>query len=230
MKILLYTARASLLQAFSVRGDRARFPLILPLIAGAAALCLALAGARPAAAEVEMCSAQGFAVAPGTVACDGSAKPVTVTANVKTYARLALDEVFGSPAASLQIALGDVDARCVSPPAPGVSCVADDASGSATWYGAIRFRVKLAGVGAARAKVTGVRPSAGTIPGGRLLDGPAGAAPTSAYPIAPATPADLQTAIGSGDTVVARSLGLKVTAADPPAAWSGNTVFSLVLE
>ena len=229
MKMPLYSVRARLLHTLSVDGDRARFPLILPLIA-VLVTWIALAWASPAAAEVELCSGRGFGTAPGTVACNGGARPVRVTATVKTYARLALDEVFGSPAAGLQVALGDVDARCVSPTAPGVNCVADDASGSATWYGSIRFKVKLTGVGASRAKVTGVRPTTGTIPSGRLLDGPAGAAPTSAYPIAPATPADLQTAIGNGDTVVSRSLGLKVTGADPPGAWSGDTVFSLVLE
>ncbi|OGL09887.1 MAG: hypothetical protein A3I17_07140 [Candidatus Rokubacteria bacterium RIFCSPLOWO2_02_FULL_72_37] len=202
------------------------FRLVVPGIV----LVLTLLAAAPSVAQVDLCSARGFSVTAGAVACSGSANPVRVTATVRTYARLALDEVFGSPAAGLQVALGEIDAHCVSSPAPGVSCVADDAGGSATWYGSIRFKVKLTGIGAARARVTGVRPSTGTIPGGRLLDGPSGAPPTRAYPVAPATPADLQTSIANGDTVVSRSLGLKVTSADPPAPWSGDTVFSLVLE
>jgi len=193
-------------------------------------LSLGLVTAGSAGAEAELCRAQGFSTAPGAVACSGWTRPVTVTAVVQTYAHLALDEVFGSPAASLQIALGDIDAHCVSPPGLGVSCVADDASAAATWYGNIRFRVRLTGVGSARAKVTGVRPTAGTIPIGRLLDGPPSAAPTRAYPIAPAMPADLHAAIGTGDTLVSRSVGLRVTAADPPGRWSGSAAFTLVLE
>jgi hypothetical protein len=202
-----------------------RFPVVV--LAGAAVLALSFA---PARAQVTLCAAAGFAAASGVTACDGGSARLTVTANVKTYARLSLEEVFGSPAASLQLAMGDVDAHCVSPAAAGLTCLGDATGTSATWYGDVKFRVKLSGVGATRARITGLRPPGGTIPSGRLLDGAAGAAPTAPYPIAPATPADLRTAIGSGDTVVARSLGLKVNATDPPGPWSGDTVFSLVLE
>lgn len=202
------------------------------------ALLLGLAGcalfvavwSAPVHAQVTLCSGKSFAVSPGTTACSGSSNPVTVTANVKTYARLTLEEVFGGPAASLQIAMGDVDAGCVSPAGSGIRCAADYANGSATWYGDIKFRVKLTGIGGSRGKITGVRPTAGTIPAGRLLDGLAGDAPNQAYPTAPATPADLKTALANGDSLVSRSIGLRVSASDPAGAWSGQTVFSLVIE
>ncbi|MBI2202831.1 MAG: hypothetical protein HYU41_03105 [Candidatus Rokubacteria bacterium] len=200
------------------------------LLLGCAGLLLVVTFAHDAPAQQPVCSGAGFAVAPGVAACDGSGSPVTVSATVKTYARLSLEQVFGNPAASLQFAMGDIDASCVSSPIPGVTCMADYAQGAATWFGDVRFRVKLSGIGATRAKLVGVRPAAGTIPAGRLLDGAAGTTPTAPYPVAPATAADLRTSIGSGDTVVTRSIGLKVLGTDPAGAWSGDTAFSLVLE
>jgi hypothetical protein len=149
---------------------------------------------------------------------------------VKTYARLALEEVFGTPATALTVAMGDVDANCITAAGPGMTCAADSAAGTATWYGDIRLRVKLAGIGASRAKLTGTRPAAGTMPGDRLLDGAAGTRPTAVYPIAPATAADLVTGIPAGDTVVTRSFGVKVVSTDPESSWSSATVYSLVLE
>lgn len=199
------------------------------LIAIVAISALAL-GRNTAQAQVALCETTGFAASPGAVACNGAAKPLTVTATVRTYAHLALDEVFGSPAASLQVAMGDVDAQCISTPAPGVTCARDAQLGGATWYGDVRFRVKLAGLGATRAKLTGLRPAAGSIPAGRLVDGGAGAVPARIYPVSPAGAGDLQGSLGNGETVVARSLGLRVHGADPPGAWSGAAVYSVVIE
>jgi hypothetical protein len=193
-------------------------------------LALALGGVLSAEAQTELCAGAGFAAAPGVRACDGGSRPVTVSATVRTYARLSLEEVFGSPSAGLRVAMGDIDATCVSPPPAGVTCVPDPAGGAATWFGDMRFRVKLSGIGASRAKLVGTRPVAGTIPIDRLLDGAAGTAPASPYPIAPGSGASLRNAIGNGDTVVTRSIGLRVLVADPAGAWSGDTVFSLVLE
>ncbi|MBI2217350.1 MAG: hypothetical protein HYU51_08640 [Candidatus Rokubacteria bacterium] len=181
-------------------------------------------------AQVALCTATGFATSPGAVACNGAAKPLTVTATVRTYAHLALDKVFGSPAASLQVAMGDVDAHCISTPAPGVTCARDARVGAATWYGDLRFRVKLAGLGATRAKLTGVRPTTDSLPSDRLVDGDRGSVPARAYAVSPASPTDLRGGLGNGETTVTRSLGLKVHGADPPGAWSGAAVYSIVIE
>lgn len=200
------------------------------LIAVAGATLLALIGFARADAQTDLCTSAGFAAAPATRACDGASSPVRVSATVRTYARLSLEQVFGSPAAGLQLAMGDVDASCVTSPLPGVTCAPDPAGGAATWFGDVSFRVKLSGIGGSRAKLVGTRPATGTIPIGRLLDGAAGSTPTAPYPVAPASAAALRTAIGNGDTVVSRSLGLKVLGSDPPGTWAGDTVFSLVLE
>lgn len=181
-------------------------------------------------AQTPVCSGLAFGTASGTRACDGAASPVSVSATVRTYARLALDDVFGAPATALRFAMGDVDAACVSAPAAGVTCMADHGAGAATWYGDVRFRVKVSGIAGSRVKLVGARPTSGTIPPGRLLDGGAGSAPTSVYPVASTTGTELQTGIGNGETVVARSLGLRVHATDPAGTWAGDTVFSLVLE
>lgn len=201
---------------------------VLLRLSGAALVALLLGGT--ADAEVTLCSGTGFTGASGATACSGAANPLTVTATVKTYARLTLEEVFGSPAAALQVAMGDVDATCTSATAPGVSCLADHAAGTATWYGDLRLRVRLSGIGAAHGKLIGWRPAGGTMPSGRMLDGASGAVPTLAYPLAPATPLDLVTGISPGETLVARSIGVRVLASDPPGSWSGSTAFSLVLE
>jgi hypothetical protein len=192
--------------------------------------CPLLALGEPTAAQVAICSSSGFPSVAGTTACDGASRPLVVTANVRTYAKLALEEIFGSPAASLDVAMGDVDANCVTAPASGVTCASDAASGSATWFGDVQFRVKLSGLGASRAKLTGTRPTSGTMPSGRLLDGAAGTAPLTPYPIAPAPAAELVRGLGAGETVVARSLGVKVVTADPASTWSTSTVYTLVLE
>ncbi len=201
--------------------------VLLLVIVLVAVVCVAVPAVH---AQVTLCTASGFSVARGSTACNGASNPLAVTATVKTYARLALDEVFGSPAASLRVAMGEIDANCVSPAAAGIRCVADTTSGVATWFGDLRFHVTLVGLGLTRAKLTGLRPTSGTIPDGRLLDGAGGTLPTVSYPRSPASPADLQTSLGNGDTTVTRSLGLKVTSSDPAAVWSGNAVFSLVLE
>jgi hypothetical protein len=201
---------------------------LLGAMAGASLAVLAIAAA--AEAQTTLCTGTGFTAAPGTRACDGTASPVTVSATVRTYARLSLDGVFGAPAAGLGIVMGDLDASCVTLPRPGVSCATDPAGGSAIWFGDLTFRVQLSGLGASRARLVGTRPAAGTIPVGRLLDGIAGSPPIVPYPVAPASAATLKAAIGNGDTVVARSIGLRVLGADPPGAWSGDAVFSLVLE
>lgn len=215
------------LPADLLRADDPKRRVLLTL--SGAALVVLFAGG-PAQAQVTVCSATGFSASPGTAACSGASRPITVTATVKTYAKLTMEEVFGNPAVALQIAMGDVDATCTTPTAPGVHCVADQAVGAATWYGDLRMRVQLAGVGSGRGKLIGWRPTAGTMPSGRMLDGAAGAVPTVAYPLAPATPVDLVSGLAPGETVVTRSLGLRVLASDPPGSWSGTTAFSLVLE
>jgi hypothetical protein len=201
---------------------------LLPALAVAFVLLISV---PPAAhAQVELCASSGFPAVHGSTACNGAARPVTVTANVKTYARLSLEEVFGAPATALQVAMGDVDANCVSAPAPGMTCATDTAQGAATWYGDIRLRVKLAGIGATRAKLTGLRSASGTMPTGRLLDGAAGTRPSTVYPVAPATVAELVGGIAAGDTIVTRSLGVRVVGSDASGAWASPTVYSLVLE
>lgn len=194
----------------------------------AAALLAVAALAGRAEAQVQICSNTGFATVAGTTACDGSASPVTTTATVRTSATLTLEQIFGAPAGALTIPFGNVDSACLSAPAAGVSCAA--AAASATWYGDIQFGVRIGGIGGSTAKLTGVRPAAGTIPAGQLLDGAALAQPATAYPVSPAVPINLQTAIGNGTSSVTRSFGLQVTSGDAAGAWSGTTVYSLVIE
>jgi hypothetical protein len=199
-------------------------------LVGLVALSAALLLARTAAAEVELCTSTGFASTRGATVCNGASHPITVTATVRTYAHLAVAEVFGAMATSLDVAMGDVDALCIATPAPGITCTRDVGLGAATWYGDVRFRVKLAGVGMTRAKLTGLRPSTGSIPAGRLVDGAAGAVPARPYPVSPASATDLRGSIATGETLVTRSLGLTVKGSDPPGAWSGPAVYSVVVE
>ena len=192
---------------------------------------LALAGlANRADAQVTICSNSGFSTASGTTACNGTASPLTTTATVKTSAKLTLEQIFGSAASGLTVGFGNVDALCLSTPATGVSCSADTTNNTATWYGDIEFSVKLTGAGSSTAKLTGLRPAAGSIPSGQLLDGASGSAPATAYPVSPSTAADLKTGISNGKTTVTRALGVKVLASDAAASWSGNTSYSVVIE
>lgn len=201
----------------------------LAVVVGAGLLALTTFTGR-ADAQVTICSNSGFALAAGTTACDGTASPVTATATVRTSARLTLEQVFGSVASGLTVAFGNIDALCSAAPVAGVTCAADAPTTSAIWYGDLQFSVKLTGVGTSTAKLTGVRPTAGSIPTGQLLDGASGATPGTAYPVSPSTAADLRTAIGSGNTTITRAFGLKVLASDAAAAWSGNAAYSLVIE
>ena len=201
--------------------------LLLALAVGVAA---GFGAASNVDAQVPLCSGSGFAATAGTHACNVAASPVTVAATVRTYARLALDDVFGTPARGLRFAMGEVDSGCISSPAPGLACMADHGAGAATWFGDVRFRVKLSGLGGSRMRLLGMRPAAGTIPAARLLDGTAGSMPVAPYPLASDGAAEMRRAIGNGETVVSRSLGLKVLSADQAGTWSGDAVFSLVLE
>ncbi|HBH01875.1 MAG: hypothetical protein A2W08_17190 [Candidatus Rokubacteria bacterium RBG_16_73_20] len=201
----------------------------LAVTLGAALLAVATLAGR-ADAQVQICNNTGFATTSGTTACNGTANPVTATATVRGGARLTLDQIFGSAASGLTVAFGDVDAQCLSTPGAGISCAVDGSGNFATWYGDIQFSVKLTGVGATTAKLTGVRPAAGSIPAGQLMDGVSGGNPATAYPVSPSTAADLRTAIGSGNTTVTRAFGLRVLNADAAGAWSGNAVYSLVIE
>ncbi len=191
---------------------------------------LLLLTTRSAAGQTALCTGTDFGTTPGAVACNGTARPLTVTATVRTYANLSLDEVFGRPSAALQVALGTIDANCMSAPEPGVTCTRDATSGHATWYGTVQFRVRLTGLGGTRAKLTGLRPTSGSIPAGRLLDGDASSTPARPYPVAPATSVDIKTGLGNGESIVTRTLGLDVRGSDPPGAWTGTTVYSLVIE
>ena len=199
------------------------------VILGAGLLALAALGGT-AHAQVQVCSNTGFATTAGTTACNGAASPVTATATVRGGAKLVLEQVFGSAASGLTVGFGDVDAQCLATPGSGITCAVDGSGNFATWYGDIQFSVKLTGVGSTTAKLTGVRPAAGSIPADQLLDGASGANPAAAYPVSPSTAADLKTGIGSGNTTVTRAFGLKVTNSDAAGAWSGNAVYSLVIE
>lgn len=201
----------------------------LSTVFGAGLLGLALY-ATPASAQVQVCSSTDFATAAGTTACNGSASPVSATATVRTSARLTLEQIFGAAAGGLTVAFGNIDAFCLTAPAAGVSCAADTTNNTATWYGDVQFKVRLGGIGIGTAKLTGVRPSAGSVPAGQLLDGVSGAAPTTAYPVSPSTAIDLRTALANGNTTVTRAFGVKVTASDAAAAWSSNAQYSVVIE
>jgi len=196
---------------------------------GAGLLAMAAFAGR-ADAQVTICSNTGFATAAGTTACDGSASPTTTTATVRTSAKLTLEEIFGSAASGLTVAFGNVDAYCLSTAGAGITCSADSGTNSATWYGDVKFNVKVSGIGAGTAKLTGVRPAAGSIPSGQLLDGVSGSAPATAYPVSPSSAIDIKTAIGNGSTNVTRAFGVKVLSTDAAAAWSGNASYSVVIE
>jgi len=154
----------------------------------------------------------------------------TTAAWAESGAVLSLQQVLGRNASALLIGFGNIDAMCVALPAPGVTCVPDPSSGGAIWYGAIQFRLRLTGVGGKTSvRLTGARRPGGSTPAGALLDGASGV-PTTPYPTAPAGPAVLTTAIGSGNTVVSRSIGLRVTPRDAAGSWVTSTVYSLVVE
>lgn len=146
-------------------------------------------------------------------------------------ATLTLQQVFGSPAASLTVAFGAIDATCTLPPVAGVVCGPDAVGVGATWYGTIEFRVRLTGLGLMTTRLVGTRQAGGSMPAGRLVDGPSGTKPATPYPTAPAAGIVLRTAIGTGpNTAVTRSLGVRVVAADAAGAWSTATVYSLIVE
>ncbi|OGK99136.1 MAG: hypothetical protein A3E31_07615 [Candidatus Rokubacteria bacterium RIFCSPHIGHO2_12_FULL_73_22] len=201
----------------------------LATVLGVALLALAALAGR-ADAQVTICSNSGFATTSGTTACDGTASPITATATVRGTAKLTLEQVFGSAASGLTVAFGNVDAQCLSTPGAGITCAVDGSGNFATWYGDIQFSVRLTGVGSTTAKLTGVRPAAGSIPAGQLMDGTSGSNPATAYPVSPSTAADLQTGIAGGNTTVTRAFGLQVTNTDAAGAWSGNAAYSLVIE
>lgn len=159
------------------------------------------------------------------LACLGSTAAV---ADAQT-ARIALQQVFGQPATSLTIAFGGIDASCISPPASGVTCVPDAPSNGAIWHGAIQFLVRVTGAPGVTTRLVGARTAAGSVPAGQLLDGPLGV-PTIPYPISPAAPLVLATAIGTGNTTITRRFGLKVVPGNAAGAWSTQTVYSLIVE
>ena len=183
-----------------------------------------------ASAQVTLCNGNSFATSAGTTACDGSSSAVTASATVRNTAKLTLEEIFGSAASGLTVSFGNVDALCASTPATGVTCVPDTTNNTATWHGDIKFKARLGGLGSTtKAKLVGVRPSAGSIPTAQLLDGASSTEPTTAYPVGSGS-TTLQTTIGNGNTDVTRSIGLKVLAADAAGSWSGTVSYSLVIE
>jgi hypothetical protein len=186
--------------------------------------------ATPAVAQVDICSDKGFATASGTTACSGAANPLAATATVQTSAKLTLEQVFGAAAGGLTAAFGNVDAFCLTAPGAGITCAGDDANNRATWYGDIQFKVRLGGLGVTTAKLVGVRPAAGSIPDGQLLDGTAGNEPSTAYPLSPAAAIDLQGSLGNGNNTVTRSIGVRVLSTNAAAAWSSNAQYSVVIE
>jgi hypothetical protein len=197
----------------------------------AAALGLGTLAVVPSAdAQVSLCAGNNFATAANTVACDGSGSAVTASASVRNTARLTLEEIFGTAAGALTVGFGSVDALCAGTPGTGITCVPDTTNNTATWHGDIKFKARVGGLGATtKAKLIGVRPSAGSIPTAQLLDGASGAEPTTAYPVGSGS-TTLKTTIGNGNTEVTRSIGVKVTADDAAGAWSGTVAYSLVIE
>ena len=145
-------------------------------------------------------------------------------------ARLTLQQVFGAPATALSISFGNVDAACLSPPVPGVTCAPDSSTQGATWYGVIQFNARATGMGGGRTvRLVGARRSLGSMPAARLLDG-AGGVPTIAYPITPAAPIVLRTAVSGGSVTIARSIGVLVVPADAAGVWSTPVLYSLIVE
>jgi hypothetical protein len=203
----------------------------------AIALAAVVSTATRAESQAQLCSAQAFGTAKGATVCDGSSRPITASATVVTAAQLTLDHVFGQPATSLGVDFGLLDYICAAAPNPGVSCVENTKKGYAVWYGDLEFSVRLAGTyqpigksgktSVATARLTGLR-SAGIVPAGALLDGPAGVEPTTAYSTTGTI--DLQTGISHGRTVVTRSFGLKVSATDAAAVWTVSALYSVVME
>jgi hypothetical protein len=198
----------------------------LAAVLGTAAVAVALF-ATPAAAQQTICSGVGFATTTGTNACNTTANNVTATASVRNSAKLTLEQVFGSPAGGLTAAFGNIDAFCLTTPGAGILCSAG--ASSATWYGNLQFGVKLSGLGVTTAKLTGVRPTAGSIPAGQLLDSAAGV-PATAYPVSPSAAIDLKTAMGNGNTTVTRVFGVQVQTSDAAASWSSDVQYSVVIE
>jgi hypothetical protein len=145
-------------------------------------------------------------------------------------ARLTLQQVFGVPATALSIPFGNVDAACLSAPAPGVTCAPDASTQGATWYGRIQFSARATGMGGGRTvRLAGARRSLGSMPAARLLDGATGV-PTIAYPVAPVAPIVLRTAIAGGSITITRSIGVLVVPADAAGVWSTPVLYSLIVE
>lgn len=145
-------------------------------------------------------------------------------------ARLSLEQVLGQPATSLAVPFAAVDASCTSVPAAGVTCYADPSGSFATWYGSIQLRARLTGpAGGITLRLVGTRSAGGTMPAARLVDGPSGV-PATAYPTAPASPLTLATAIPHGNTVITRSIGVRVLTTDAAGTWNSSIVYSLIVE
>jgi len=144
-------------------------------------------------------------------------------------ATLTLVQVLGQPATSLVVPFGTIDAMCLTPPAAGVTCAPNIPANGATWYGTVRFRIRLAGPAGLTVRLTGVRQAGGTAPAGTLVDGPAGV-PLTPYPTSPAGALTLVTAIPRGTTVVNRSIGFRLTPTDPSGGWVTSIVYSLIVE
>lgn len=144
-------------------------------------------------------------------------------------ARLTFEQVFGAAASSLVVPFGVVDAQCTSPPATGVTCFADPAGAYATWYGTVQFRVRVTAFPGGTVRLVGHRQAGGSMASGRLLHGASGV-PATPYPTTPAAPLTLATAIGSGNTLITRVVGLRVTPADAAGAWATQVVYSLIVE
>jgi hypothetical protein len=158
----------------------------------------------------------------GVIACPGE--------SVAQTARLSLEQVFGQSATALAVPFGSVDALCTSVPAAGVTCSPHSSGTFATWYGSIQLRARLTGATAGRTlTLVGARAAGGTMPAGRLVDGPSGV-PGTEYPTAPASPLTLASAIPHGNTLVTRSIGVRVLATDAAGAWNAPIVYSLIVE
>src|SRR6185436_536211 len=118
----------------------------LALTLGFATLAFATFTGR-ADAQVNLCNGNNFATAAGTTACDGSSSAVTATATVRNSAKLTLEEIFGSAASGLTVAFGNIDAICAQTPGTGITCTPNVGAGTATWFGDIKFKARLGGLG-----------------------------------------------------------------------------------
>ncbi len=201
------------------------------LAATAGIVALAVTGAVSRAdAQQSICNGSAFATTSATVACDGTSTPVTATATVTTAATLTLAQIFGSSAAGLTVAFGNIDALCANTPGSNIHCASDSPT-QATWYGDLQFTVNLSGTGLSSADLVGLRPAAlGTIPAAQLVDGAGGGEPATAYPVSPASPITLRAGMTAGSTTVTRAFGLVVKASDVAGSWSGNATYSIVIE